>query len=120
MGGLVASYFAEKYPDYANIKAIITLGSPLKGTLVAKIGIGKCCRQMELSSKFIQKAKANYPVRIMHHIVTKKDQLIIPYTSGIINQEKSRSYIIDNLGHASLLYSTRVFKKIDYWLEDLI
>ncbi len=119
MGGLVLSYFAEKYPTHADVKAIITLGSPLKGTKVAKIGIGKCCRQMEYKSKFIQTAKEGYPDKIMYHIVTKKDQLIIPYTSGIVNEEKSRNYIIDDLGHASLLYSTRVFQKIDYWLKKI-
>jgi len=119
MGGLVLSYYAEKYPDHANIKAIITLGSPLKGTMVAKIGVGKCCRQMESKSKFIQEAQKSYPVRVMYHIVTKKDQLVIPYTSGIINQEKDKYYVINDLGHASLLYSTRVFQKIDHWLKDL-
>jgi len=119
MGGLVSSYFAGKYPNYADVKAIITLGSPLKGTKIAKIGIGKCCRQMEFKSKFIQTAQQNYPDKIMYHIVTKKDQLIIPYTSGIVNQEKGKTYTIDDLGHASLLYSTRVFQKIDHWLKDL-
>jgi triacylglycerol esterase/lipase EstA (alpha/beta hydrolase family) len=117
MGGLISSYYASNYPNHASIKAIITLGSPLKGTKIAKIGIGKCCRQMEIESEFLQKLKTKYPVNLMYHIVTKKDQLVIPYTSGIINQE--RKYIIDDLGHTGLLYSSRVTKKIDYWLKKI-
>ncbi|MGD2168808.1 MAG: alpha/beta fold hydrolase [Chlamydiota bacterium] len=120
MGGLVSSQYFLKYAEKGTVKAIITLGSPLKGTKVAKLGVGKCARQMRENSSFIKNLKDNLPEKVFYNVVTKKDQLVIPYRSGLITGDRAKRYVLDDIGHASLLYSTRVSKKLGRWLRDIV
>ena len=112
MGGLVSAFYATQLAPQGKVTDVITIGSPLAGTLMAKIGIGPAAREMERNSEFLKKLQiailSNRTIRFLS-IATKTDQLVIPYTSGVIGD---KCFIINNLCHVSLLYSPRVAKKI--------
>lgn len=121
MGGIICSLYATKIAPPGKVTDIITIGSPLAGTSVAKIAIGPDAREMETGSKLMEELQEE--IRLakgirFYHIATKTDQLVIPYTSEIIEGHPKRQLVLADIGHASLLYSPRVADKIISWLKN--
>ena len=119
MGGLVASYYALNLNDQGLVKQVISLGTPFKGTKVAKVGLGKCAKEMEFGSSFLdgflKKLTNQNKIRI-DQIATSFDQIVIPYTSSLLEKELGSRFVLEDLGHAALLFSKRVNAKIISWL----
>lgn len=118
MGGLVSSLYALTLAKPGTVTDIITIGSPLEGTPVACIALGPNGREMECNSKLIKQLQdamaKNRQIRF-HHIATKSDQLVIPGHTAVIAD--NNHFIIEDIGHASLLYSPRVTDKICEWIR---
>lgn len=118
MGGLVSAWYATKLAEKNKVTDVITIASPLAGTPMARLALGINAREMEPNSSFVQELKLamneNKTVRF-HHIATRSDQLVIPGLSAALPD--NNHYILDDLGHASLLYSKRVSNKLFEWLE---
>lgn len=121
MGGLVGSLYATRFAPEGKVKKVITIGSPLEGTVAAKIGIGPPAREMERNSKFIQDlqkaVKSEQTIRF-YHIASKTDQLVIPYRSALIDGDVQKQFLLKDIGHVTMLYSPRVKRKILSFLED--
>ncbi len=119
MGGLIGSYYALKLNDGNLVRQVIALGSPFKGTKMAKIGLGKCAKEMEFgsvfSTAFLKDLSQQNQIRI-DQIATSFDQIVVPYTSSLLEKELGSKYVLEDLGHASLLFSKRVNAKIISWL----
>jgi triacylglycerol lipase len=119
MGGLASLYYALHLTENQNLK-LITLGTPFKGTAMGALGIGKCAKQMKRDSAFLKELQGSYKKNKsldLYHIATKKDQIILPYTSCFISSDKNRHYLLDNIGHMELVYIKAVFKKMAYWIN---
>lgn len=118
MGGIVASLYAVKFAKPQTVTDVVTIGSPLNGTYIAHIGLGKNAREMEPNSPLLQELKQSMKehkeIRF-HHIGTKSDLLIVPRSSAIIPE--NNHFVFDDLGHASLLYSKRVMGQVGKWLN---
>ena len=121
MGGLVSSWYAMRLAPPGKVTDVITIGSPLAGTYVAKIGIGPPAREMERDSELLEelreKIKKSAHTRFFH-IATKTDQLVIPYSSALVGGHLERQYLLEDVGHVTLLFSPRVAKKISDWLRN--
>lgn len=119
MGGLVSLWYALKLKDVGSVTDLITIASPLKGTPMAHFGLGPNAKEMLPNSKLIQEIQEgiekNENIRL-HHIATKRDQLVIPGRSALI--EDHNHFLFEDLGHASLLYSKRTSHKIYEWLRN--
>jgi len=122
MGGVIASYYALNIAKKGLVKHVITIGSPLRGTKIAKFGIGKCAKEMKRDSEFIldlsEKIKKEKEINF-YHIATKTDELVVPYNSAIMIGEEKKHFTLNGLGHGSLLYSKRVNDKISFWLNKI-
>ncbi|MGM0440187.1 MAG: alpha/beta fold hydrolase [Chlamydiota bacterium] len=121
MGGLVGAYYAENLAPPGKISHLITLSSPLQGTYTAKIAPGKNAREMIYKSKFTQElsaaiAKNSQGIKYFH-IATKHDRAVIPWESELTGQNPANEYIIEDLGHVGILFSSRVGNKIVEWLS---
>lgn len=119
MGGLVSAYYALHLNDQDLVKQVISLGTPFKGTKVAKVGLGKCAKEMEFGSPFLEnflKDLANQNKIRIDQVATSFDQIVVPYTSSLLGKELGSKYVLEDLGHASLLFSKRVNAKIISWL----
>jgi len=118
MGGLVGCWYATQLASPHTVTDVITIGTPLVGTPLARIGLGLSAREMEPNSDLIrqlQLAMAQDKEIRFHHIATKRDQFVIPGISALITDNKH--FILEDIGHASLLYSRRVTAKVVEWLR---
>lgn len=116
MGGLVSTYYAGKLAPMGFTVDVIALGSPFEGTPVARIGLGGCARQMQPNSQFLKELTALIEAKQLKvkKIAAKRDQIVIP---GISAAGKD-GIVINDIGHASLLYSRRVSRQLITWLSD--
>lgn len=118
MGGLVAAYFAENLANEGEISQIITLGSPFLGTRLAAFGIGKNAAQMVPQSNFLislneKISKSPIPY---YHLASKIDNIIVPWNSALPKKQEGQEFVVQDLGHLSLLASPLVAQKIIKWL----
>lgn len=120
MGGLVSVWYATHVAPKGKVTDIITIGSPFGGTPAARIGIGPNAREMERNSLFlkrIQKEVAENEQIRFYHIASKSDEIVYPGAStAIIGNDPNRHFVIEDVGHAGLIYSRRVSEQIRRWL----
>jgi len=121
MGGLISIYYALNLAKKDFVKAIITVASPLKGTDLAILGVGRCTRQMKRSSFFIKKLKAQMAaakdVRF-YNIALLKDK-IVPWDSAVFEENVTKKTLIDGVGHNRVLFSKKVNDKLCLWIEEI-
>lgn len=119
MGGLVSSWYATKLAPPGTVTDVITLGSPLRGTYVAWIALGPNGSEMRPGSEFIKELQTeiarSQDIRF-YHIGTKTDQLVIPSSSAWLGDRKEKHFVVEDMGHVTLLFSKRVSKKTCQWL----
>jgi pimeloyl-ACP methyl ester carboxylesterase len=111
MGGLVAIHHALSNP---HISRVVAIGSPLKGTPLARIAFGQCAKQMVPGSPFLSalfRFVSEPQGAELTAIGSETDELIFPYTSALPEGRGDR-ICFDDLGHAGLLFSPRVAEKL--------
>ncbi len=120
MGGIVSSYYAECIAAKDSIQGVITLGSPLQGSRLTAIGIGKNCTQMTPHSPFLQDLEKKRLASTIpyYNVASKLDNMIVPWDSALASKNIRDQYILDDLGHLSLLVSPKIVSKIIQWLKD--
>ncbi len=122
MGGLVSAWYATQVAPKGKVTDIVTIGSPLAGTPLARIGIGRNAREMQRNSNLLKRIQEeidkNRQIRF-YHIASKSDELVYPGAStAILGNDPSRQFVIEDVGHAGLIYSRRVSNKIRQWLQE--
>ena len=113
MGGLVSSWYALQLAPPGTAAQVITVGSPLDGTHVARIGLGSAAREMERDSDFVKKLRreiAKGKEIPFVHMGTRTDELVVPYTSAFVGGHPQ--FLLDGVGHISLLFSSRIAKQL--------
>lgn len=122
MGGLVSSIYATDFAPPDTVTDVITIGSPLGGTHIAKVGIGPNAKEMRYKSELVEqlgeKIAKQSAIRF-YHIGTNTDQLIIPAQSALLKFNAAREFFFEDIGHASMLMSPRVANLIAYWLKEV-
>ena len=81
MGGLIGRYYVENY-DNNNIKLLVMIATPHRGTILGKFGIGRSAKQLIPENPFLKKLKNNNLGKILN-IYSKADSLICPRQSAI-------------------------------------
>ncbi len=120
MGGIVSSLVALQEPEA--IHSVITIGSPLNGTCLANIGVGLTAREMRRKSECLTTLNEQLKAKIkpqFYHIGTKTDQIVIPGCSALRGDCPENEFLFEDLGHASLLFSTRVADLLVHWLKNM-
>lgn len=122
MGGLICSYLTLFKKSSMKICAVMTLGSPLKGTKIASIALGTCAKQMSYGSDFTkkveQKIKKNTSIPFFH-LAAKRDQIIRPFSSALMGIDNQKEKILDDVGHVGLLFSQKVAMTLENWLSEI-
>jgi pimeloyl-ACP methyl ester carboxylesterase len=123
-GGIVAAYVNEELAPQLNlrIRRIITLGSPLKGTQLAKrfqFFLSKQERRelaygspflMELVQKMERNAKTLY-----YQVGAEKDHVVFPLEVCFLN-EQQRQQTFKDVGHIGLINNLKVATHVISWL----
>jgi triacylglycerol lipase len=122
MGGIISSYYAAYLAPPGTVKHVITLGSPLKGTKMSIIGIGKCIRQIAFDNIFIlqlQKDVSKLNQTQFLCIGSQTDLFIIPQESALYSHPEAKKLVFPDMGHLQFLFSRRVADAIIAQLQDL-
>ncbi|MDE3055900.1 MAG: alpha/beta fold hydrolase [Verrucomicrobiota bacterium] len=117
MGGLVALFHAL---HLAKEKTwVITLGSPLHGTHLARIALGPNGKEMRRGSLFVKGLEKSLATSNLscYHLGSETDQVVVPASSAFMGRFPDREFHLPNLGHMSLLFSRRVMRQVLYWIE---
>jgi len=123
MGGLVSAWYALKLAPPGKVTDLITIGAPFAGTPIARIGIGRNAREMQCNSDFIKKTRlaieSNSHIRF-YHILSKSDELVFPAEkTALLGKDQARQLIVEDVGHAGLIYSNQVSQQLCSWLKDI-
>lgn len=117
MGGLVSSEYATTHAqsDQVNVKAIITLGSPMNGTYIASFGLGQCARQMRHGPANTYLTDLHRRMReskdvAFYHFGSRTDLIVRPTESALMPGAKC--FEAKSCGHATFLFSKEVAEKV--------
>ncbi len=119
MGGVVASLYAATIAPRGVVKQIITLGSPLKGTLLAHIALGRCGRELIPGSPTLHALAQAVHARTdlqFHHITSNTDGVVFPPKNTCFDGTKSH-YVVNHLGHMAILYAPSISDQLLYWMR---
>ncbi len=119
-GGLVSSYYATHLatPE-TTISDVITIGSPLAGTPLACIGPGYDAQEMRSDSEFHRELRnkiEDFPLIRFSHIASESDE-VVPLSSALLGEDSSRQFVLKDMGHLGLVFSSRVADRISTWLK---
>lgn len=119
MGGLVCleAVLQKNCSDY--VDKIIMVGCPIKGTKVADLAIGKCGKQMRVSSEFLQNLQEKIEKErsiALFYVGSDEDQ-IVPIESCFLGVDQNKELRVTGMGHLGLLASKKVNGCIASFLE---
>jgi predicted alpha/beta hydrolase family esterase len=120
-GGLVTSYYATHLadPSKTKISDVITIGSPLSGTPLAYLGLGYDASEMRSRAplhKTLREEIKKHPEIRFSHIASESDE-VVPLSSALLGEDKSRQLILKDMGHLGLVFSSRVADQVCTWLK---
>ncbi len=120
LGGLVSRYYLETLAAGPGPKAVanlVTIGTPHRGTLLARFGLGPVAPQLRAESAFVSALGPPRPptgVRYLS-IFSTADEMVIPWESARLDPGGETSgnaqvadLRVDGLGHLALLCSPTV------------
>jgi len=101
MGGIVSAHAENE-----SVSQVITLGSPLQGTKLAYIGVGKCAKQMRRNSPLLAELGEKIQKSDKYtHFGSGGDIVILPHDSA---NPGGKGKKFPSIGHLSMLYSEQV------------
>ena len=121
-GGLIARYYVKRLRGSRNTRALITLGTPHAGTVMAFAGIfalgiiSRSIWQMTPLSPFIRDLKqGEWPPEVNLVSIYSRADWMSPYPSCLL-EPRGRPYVknveVENVSHAELLFSRAVYNAV--------
>ncbi len=104
MGGLVARQYLVRH-GHESVRALITLGTPHQGTVLAQYGAGDCARQMELRNPWLMRLPNRVSVPFVS-IYSPHDNFVAP--AGPCQIAGARNIAVPGVGHVHMLFSHRI------------
>ena len=120
MGGLVSSFFTEYLADKDQVSRVITIASPFHGTRLAALGRGHNVAEMVPNSAFLEELRQRICAsKTPYYLVASKlDNIVVPWSSAVIEESGIQRLVLNNLGHLSLLISPVVADQIVEWINE--
>ena len=121
LGGLICLEYALTYAPKDRLTYVITMGSPIHGTKIKRLGFGPCMSQLGMNSPYVQdllaRLKEAKHIRILT-IASKTDPLIYPKSSALLPEiPYAQCEELDALGHLAFLFSKRTLRIIVEYLK---
>ena len=110
MGGIIAARYVANCANTDHVKKVITLGSPLQGTIFATFAPGKCSREMEPESPYLRQLEQDLMPKNIAFINfgSRTDLIVLPNQSASFKRVPSEKIQFASMGHMTYLCSGRV------------
>jgi len=105
MGGLVARAYLRRFGP-RRVARLVTLGTPHRGSALARIGLGENGRQMEPGSDWLRALATTPPGVDTIVLYSPHDNYVMP--QALLELPGVPQRRIDGVGHLSMLFSLRV------------
>jgi len=111
MGGLVARVYLGDSRHAARVARLLTLGSPHRGTVLARLARGQNLLQMRLLSPWLDGLKrAATPLVPVVSLYSHHDNIVIPQDSSVLDGADNQAYCA--IGHMALGLSPRIHQRL--------
>jgi triacylglycerol esterase/lipase EstA (alpha/beta hydrolase family) len=111
LGGVVARYYIERLGGKKRVGRLVTIASPHRGTVLGRIGLVPSAKEIMHGSPFLDDLGTPSPGVAYTSIWSRADAMVQPPESASI-APAGEDRVFDNLGHLSLLMSTRVLDAV--------
>lgn len=110
MGGIISARYAANCENTDHIAKIITLGSPLQGTILAYLAFGKCGKEMRSNSKYLKQLEKDLMTKNIQFVNVRSqvDLIVLPNSSASFKTVLSEKIQFGSMGHMTYLCSDRV------------
>lgn len=112
LGGLVAITLASRPEGGAQIRRIVTLGSPHGGVAYRGPLIGGAAPSLRRGHGLDP-----LPALPVLSVYSRSDNVVFPATSSSLRGERAENHVLDDLGHLTILFSPRVASAIAAFLS---
>ncbi len=113
MGGLIAARYMAENPG--RVDRLVAVGTPFFGTRMWAMSTGASLPQMRPGGAFLNglhKRPVFFGETAVTSIYSTFDEIILPYTSSHLPEEGVENIELNGLGHAALLFSPQVMRKV--------
>ena len=117
MGGLVARFYVQFLGGERRVDRLITLATPHQGTYLSAYLPSPLVAQLRPESALLRRLEAHpWPTQVEAHcLAAERDLVVLPSTSALL--PFGQCTLFDELGHGDILFSPRVFRKIQNTLD---
>jgi triacylglycerol esterase/lipase EstA (alpha/beta hydrolase family) len=113
MGGLVARAWLARLGGSARTVRLVTLGSPHRGSRLARLAPGRCAAEMAPGSRWLAQLQADevkMPSVPVTCVASWHDSLVAPQDSALL--PGASSLTLERLGHLQLLVDPGVHRRV--------
>ena len=125
MGGLICSDYATTESGRKKVLGVITLGSPLRGSMITHWAYGVSAKEMKIGSLYIEKLNKKIlttsTVKFFQYF-SGEDLIVLPSSHGHSfknNPTHVVSYEKSDLGHLGFLCDQKIFSHISTDIQEL-
>lgn len=124
MGGIIAAYCAQHVAPEGSVRAVVTLGTPIRGTKTASIAFGRAALQMKKDSHFLTRLCAQIcyqPKAEFFCLGSKADEVVRPFDCSFYKEPDNdrHFHLYADVGHQSFLFDETVANDIVSMIETL-
>lgn len=116
MGGLIGLYYIKKLGGHVNVRKLVMMGSPVRGTWTALLGVATMglystsTWQMIPRSRFLDElAQGPLPADVEVYTIAAARDWVCPPNSTRLREAKATTV---PLGHSSLVVSSEVYRRL--------
>lgn len=115
LGGLVAFEYTRKWGASGEVKAVVAMGSPFRGSRITALALTRSARRLHPTEARIAETLGSGVNARFLSLYSRYDQLILPYT----NSEHPRADVnheMDLCGHTGFYFNRGVFRVVLEWV----
>jgi triacylglycerol lipase len=113
MGGLTSRYYVQRLGGTDRVRRFVTLASPHRGTLMAKLWPGAGGRQMRPGSAFLEDLNGDAEMLERHgftSVWTPMDLMIVPPTSSKLGVGREQRILVP--AHPLMIYGRKAHRAV--------